>query len=634
MTVVAAYEFNGTLADTGGAGHNGAAVGTITYGAALPASTAGGRSLALDGTGHVSVADAAELELDGPYWITQWLRPSTLEPNMQPLNKGSEDYFLFMHAEGGLEAGHRDATGEFHSVFVPSSEWVAGREYRVDLVFTGTDIVLLVNGLTIGEVGTTEMPRTSAGALLIGAEKASGANRFHGEIGRTILRDATPGDFAEEILAAYRAETPTILADDFDSGANTKWSGLQNEGATAATSWRDAGGGNFALHSELSEGDVRTELTDGNIHFTEGDLVYFDFLFSYVTIAQDPGRWGDVICQAHQDASVEGSPPMSFGMEYPARLVLGAGDQHLWEAPEWPEAEMHRATIGVLFSADGTVGRLELWIDKVKQTLFNGLLSANAVTLPGEFDYPKVGYYRDSEISTTGAVEHDQFGLYRHLPFAEVLPLPPAAEDGSELWSILYRSLGFHRLADAENEFALRVFCEGWCAPLQRLHDLQRERPDAAAWEALFDPDRCPAESLPYLAQFVGVGVTPEMTEAQIREEIRQPTGWRRGQTPSIETATRRTLSSTEATVIVRPRTPELGRHYIRTLLAETPEPVHTAVVVREETPAWEVIDYEAIAGVTYDDARAAWATYADAEADLDTYDEARNLLPEELPTP
>jgi hypothetical protein len=214
-------------------------------------------------------------------------------------------------------------------------------------------------------------------------------------------------------------------------------------------------------------------------------------------------------------------------------------------------------------------------------------------------------------------------------------PPPPPTEDGSALWEIHYRALGANRDQDADNGYALQAFSEGWCAPLQGLHDVQRERVDAAAWEILFDPDRCPAGSLPFLAQCVGVVITPEMSEAQIREEIRHPTGWRRGETGSIRIATRRTLDTAEGAepmVIVRPRTPELGRHYIRTLLAQTPEPERTARVVREETPAWEVIDYAAIDAVTYADIRAKYPTYADLKAAFPTYAALREVLPGELP--
>src|SRR3954462_4945245 len=40
------------------------------------------------------------------------------------------------------------------------------------------------------------------------------------------------------------------------------------------------------------------------------------------------------------------------------------------------------------------------------------------------------------------------------------------------------------------------------------------------AWGIIFDPERCPVEALPYLAQFSGAVLTPEMDEAARRLAI------------------------------------------------------------------------------------------------------------------
>jgi hypothetical protein len=224
--------------------------------------------------------------------------------------------------------------------------------------------------------------------------------------------------------------------------------------------------------------------------------------------------------------------------------------------------------------------------------------------------------------------------------------LEPMAGDGSNLWEQLYNSLGYHRETDPATGYALRRFCEAWCAPLQRIHDIVRERPsfpgggpnDAflPSFGVLFDPDLCPAESLPYLAQFVGVVITPEMSEEQLRNEIREPTGWKRGQPESLRIATRRTLqpvADEEPIVIIRPRTPEPGRHYIRTLLAQTPDPARTEGVILENLPAWELLDYEAIDGVTVLDvaSSAKWTTVADLAAAWPDVKALAEILPTDL---
>jgi hypothetical protein len=206
----------------------------------------------------------------------------------------------------------------------------------------------------------------------------------------------------------------------------------------------------------------------------------------------------------------------------------------------------------------------------------------------------------------------------------------------ANLWEALYASLGFHLQTDPANGYALRTWCEALCKPAQPIYDLVRERPDARPWAVLFDPDECPAVFLPYLAQYVGVVITPEMSEEQIRDEIRHPTGWKRGQIESIRIAARRTLvpgAAEELMVIIHPRTPEPGRHYIRTLLAQTPDPDRTEAVIRAALPAWEVLDYEAIDGVTVADVAASgkWTTVADLAAAFGSVQALTEILPPEL---
>jgi hypothetical protein len=211
-------------------------------------------------------------------------------------------------------------------------------------------------------------------------------------------------------------------------------------------------------------------------------------------------------------------------------------------------------------------------------------------------------------------------------------PLPPAPEDASELWELLYSSLGFHVEDDEAQGFALRKFCESLCAPMQSVYDLVREREGQAGWAIVFDVDNCPAYALPYLAQYVGVQITPEMSEEQIRDEIREPTGWKRGQPESIRIAARRTLTGEDPLVILRARTPEVGRTFVRTLTANTPDPTRTEAVIRAALPAWEVLDYAAIEGVVFDDLTGSeFTTFEDVAAAFPTFRDLTEALPGEL---
>lgn len=208
-----------------------------------------------------------------------------------------------------------------------------------------------------------------------------------------------------------------------------------------------------------------------------------------------------------------------------------------------------------------------------------------------------------------------------------------ARPEVSELAEQFFGALGFHAEDDEANDWPLLRFCAAWIAPLEPVNEIVRERGDSPPWGVLFDVDNCPAWALPFLAQYVGVVITPEMSEDQIRNEILEPTGWARGREPAIRIAAQRTLTGDQR-VIIRPRTPEAGVHYIRTLKSETPDEERTRAVLRAALPAWEVLDYAAIDGVTWGDIAASYEDWAEILATFDGWADLADILPDELPEP
>lgn len=203
------------------------------------------------------------------------------------------------------------------------------------------------------------------------------------------------------------------------------------------------------------------------------------------------------------------------------------------------------------------------------------------------------------------------------------------SEANENLWELIYapESLGFHLEDDPATGYQLRTLVEALSTPYQPVYELLR-----SLYALLYDPDEIPAEWLPYSAQHVGVIPTPEMDEEHLRAEIKQPTGWRRGELASIKLAVQKTLTGTKR-VIVRSRTPEVGHHYVRTMASETPEPARTARVVRENVPAWEMLDFEAISGVDLVDLESAWPkSLAEIEGKFTTLADIEDTLPTELP--
>lgn len=219
-------------------------------------------------------------------------------------------------------------------------------------------------------------------------------------------------------------------------------------------------------------------------------------------------------------------------------------------------------------------------------------------------------------------------------------PLPPPSEDGSELWDVLYGSLGFHQDTDEETGYQLRQLCEVLMTPYQRVYDLIRERVGPghtqryAPGTIMLDPDNVPAEGLRYLSQYVGAKLLPNMDEAQRRAEIKHPTTWKRGQTETIELVVKRELTGS-AWIRIKPRTPGPGRVYIRVLESQCSHPDRLEqTLLTEAIPAWDLLDFEAILGVKYVDIDAGWKTYGELDEAFagKTYKDLDHILPEELP--
>jgi hypothetical protein len=208
------------------------------------------------------------------------------------------------------------------------------------------------------------------------------------------------------------------------------------------------------------------------------------------------------------------------------------------------------------------------------------------------------------------------------------------SEDGSQLWELLYESMGYLRRLDAENGYQLRSYFEALCAPMQPLWEVLRERNDGTPpYGILYDVDRCPVDLLPFLSTHVGARLTSDMDEEQRRNEIRHPTTWRRGQTDVMKLVMRRTLSGGKR-VIVRERTPTAPDIYVRTLKAETPSEAITEAVAAEWKVGGLVLDYAAIDGVTWADIAAAYEDWDEVADTFPSWADLADILPDELPEP
>lgn len=167
-------------------------------------------------------------------------------------------------------------------------------------------------------------------------------------------------------------------------------------------------------------------------------------------------------------------------------------------------------------------------------------------------------------------------------------------------------------------------------AGIDEVHFFVTERDDGTpGWGIALDADQAPAEVLPWLAQFDGAVLTPQMTEEQRRAAINEPEALQRGRIPAIESVARRRLTGAKTVLLDERWTGGGYRMRIRTLASETPDPARTEDEIRrEQKPIGIVLTYLAITTWDWLDLRTAEATWADVQADFDTWLIARTQLP------
>ncbi len=185
----------------------------------------------------------------------------------------------------------------------------------------------------------------------------------------------------------------------------------------------------------------------------------------------------------------------------------------------------------------------------------------------------------------------------------------------------LYQSLGVFARKDESGD--LLKFVEAQALGIEKVYEIVRDREDGRpGWAVLYDVEEVDAEHLPYTAQYVGARLTPEMDTAQQRNEVAAPSTWRRGQTETLKTAIRRTLTGTKY-VVIKERTPEAHSLYVRVLASEASTPARTEAVAKGNKVAGLLMDFALFTDFTLDDLEAKYETVADAEAAYEALDDA-----------
>jgi len=168
------------------------------------------------------------------------------------------------------------------------------------------------------------------------------------------------------------------------------------------------------------------------------------------------------------------------------------------------------------------------------------------------------------------------------------------------------------RLADRTNQMAPDDALYGWahahlCEALgQPLLQFQEafDPEDAAPFETLLDPQRCPPWALPWLAQLIGLRLPSTLTDSEQRAFIAALASHNRG-TPAALAAAAGLYLTGNKTVMFRERDPT-GTDPPYTLEVvtrddETPDPDKVLVALMAQKPGGIVLLYRSVAGWDYE---------------------------------
>ena len=158
----------------------------------------------------------------------------------------------------------------------------------------------------------------------------------------------------------------------------------------------------------------------------------------------------------------------------------------------------------------------------------------------------------------------------------------------------------------------LGEFVEGLTAPIELPYEIVGEEDQEYGWSIVLDPDLCPAEALPWLAQFEGVELTEDMNEAQRRAAIRSRDGSGRGRPATIIGRIERTLTISRRVIVSEQHEGDAYILWIRTLASETPDENLTRAAAVSQKPAGIVLDYDTIVDGSYDELALEYSTYDD----------------------
>lgn len=193
----------------------------------------------------------------------------------------------------------------------------------------------------------------------------------------------------------------------------------------------------------------------------------------------------------------------------------------------------------------------------------------------------------------------------------------------------IYAALEPLAAGDEERDWPLLRFIDAICqAGYERPHELAADRGEQPGWQAILDPTTSPAYALPWLAQFVGARLTPDLSEAEQREVIEHPEGFARGTPAAMRQAIQRQLTDTKSVDIQERYGGDAYVLWIRTLASETPSVARVLQAIRSQKPMGIVLDFDVQAGQDWAAFGSSVTDWSDAGGDYPDWDQVRSRHP------
>lgn len=179
---------------------------------------------------------------------------------------------------------------------------------------------------------------------------------------------------------------------------------------------------------------------------------------------------------------------------------------------------------------------------------------------------------------------------------------------------------------DEDFGWPMLTFVQALAEMIRPVEELVRPLdPDREAGAPLLDVDLAPDWNLAWLAQFVGVRLSPGVTAARARVEIRSVGGFRRGTPAALLEAVRPTLTGGQYTFL-QERDGDEAHMTLVTRTAETPSPTVTLSAAMRQKAAGLILTHVVTAANLYVETAAAAPTYAARSATYATYADARGF--------